>query len=600
MSLTQELRKKSSSRSRTFWIIGTVALLWIGWGIYYYFWSQSSDDTIVVAPTEYTIKKGDITLGLTADGNIQWNNTLSLGFETSGKVTKLNKNIGDTVKAGEVIAIIDGSDTRVEVQKAKNSLAQAMANYSIKVQPLSDLEKQQIEWGLAINQISYETKMLGFEKDIISSEKTITDLEKKLSDYQDDLKALIGESSNDPGSVNEKDFMIQVSDVYQSIKQYLITIDEFLWVSSERQNLNDNYEYLIAAKNSQLKSTAESLWLSLNSSPAPTNITLTQGMVDSTLADISKMRKLASTMIDVTDASVADSNNLTSATLTSNKNTFSSMYTAMSSKYTSIANTLEADNDKRRSIEQQITQAQADIEYQKKQIILKQKEIEQSKVSNEQQLANDTIDYTLKLDPLSADEKQLAELQLESAKISLREKELALSKTQLVSPVEGVILSLSGHVGEMATGTFATVATQGYTYVESAISEDDIELVKVWQKALITPESLPDAAFEWEVYYVSHIGDTDNNGIVTYQVLVKYTSEDTRLRTAMNVEISFITKQAKDVMLAPIKAVFAYENTPHVRLKDGTVKQVVTGFSDGKQTEIISGVEVGEVILVTN
>jgi len=202
-------------------------------------------------------------------------------------------------------------------------------------------------------------------------------------------------------------------------------------------------------------------------------------MVDSTLADISKMRKLASTMIDVTDASVADSNNLTSATLTSNKNTFSSMYTAMSSKYTSIANTLEADNDKRRSIEQQITQAQADIEYQKKQIILKQKEIEQSKVSNEQQLANDTIDYTLKLDPLSADEKQLAELQLESAKISLREKELALSKTQLVSPVEGVILSLSGHVGEMATGTFATVATQGYTYVESAISEDDIELVKV-------------------------------------------------------------------------------------------------------------------------
>jgi len=70
--------------------------------------------------------------------------------------------------------------------------------------------------------------MLGFEKDIISSEKTITDLEKKLSDYQDDLKALIGESSNDPGSVNEKDFMIQVSDVYQSIKQYLITIDEFL------------------------------------------------------------------------------------------------------------------------------------------------------------------------------------------------------------------------------------------------------------------------------------------------------------------------------------------------------------------------------------
>jgi hypothetical protein len=68
----------------------------------------------------------------------------------------------------------------------------------------------------------------------------------------------------------------------------------------------------------------------------------------------------------------------------------------------------------------------------------------------------------------------------------------------------------------------------------------------------------------------------------------------------MNVEISFISKQAKNIMIAPIKAVFAYENKPTVRLKDGTLKPVVTGLSDGKQTEIISGIEPGEVIMITN
>jgi uncharacterized membrane protein YcgQ (UPF0703/DUF1980 family) len=207
-------------------------------------------------------------------------------------------------------------------------------------------------------------------------------------------------------------------------------------VSDARRNLNDNYEYLIAAKNAQLKNNAEILLMELYEIKTPTNITLTQSMIDSTLADVSKMRKLASLMVDVMDASVSDSSNLTSTTISSLKSTFSSMYTALSSKYTSLVNVLETDTDKKRSLEQQIAQAKTDVDYQKKQIILKQKEIEQSKLSNDRQLKNDTIDYTLKLDPLSNDEKTVAKLQLEAARITVQEKQIALAKVQLKSPVE--------------------------------------------------------------------------------------------------------------------------------------------------------------------
>lgn len=569
-------------------------------GGWYYWWSSDTEEVIAVVPTEYTIKKGDITLWLTAEGTIQGDNILSLGFENNGKITSIKKNIGDVVKAGEVIATVDNAQARVDVQKAQNSLSQAMMNYSIKVKPLSELEKQQIEGSLSINQIDYESKILWFEKDIAASEKTIADLEKKLTDYQEDMKALIGEESAQAGSVNEREFSIQVADAYQAIKQNLVTIDEFLGVSTERRNYADAYRHLIAAKNSQLLNTAENLWMKLNTAQAPYPVILTQDMIDSTLSDIAAMRTLASTMVDVMDATVADTTLLSESEISSYKSTFSSMYTSMSSKYTTIAKSLETDTDKKRSLEQQIAQAKNDIEYQKKQIVFKQKEIEQSRVSNEQQLSNNKIDYLLKLDPLSSEEKQLAQLQLESARIALQEKQIELTKSTLKSPVDGVILTLDGHTGEMSPSVFATVATRGYTYVESSISEDEIELVKVGQKALVTPESVPDAAFEWDVYYVSTIGDTDNNGIVTYKVLVRYTSDDARLRTAMNVEISFISKQVKNVIVAPIKSVFAYNNSPHVRLKDGTLRPVVTGLSDGKETEIISGVEVGEVILISS
>jgi len=66
-----------------------------------------------------------------------------------------------------------------------------MANYSIKVHPLNDLQKQQIEGSLAMNQITYQNKLLGFEQDIATSQKTIDDLTKKLSNYNDDLAGII-------------------------------------------------------------------------------------------------------------------------------------------------------------------------------------------------------------------------------------------------------------------------------------------------------------------------------------------------------------------------------------------------------------------------
>lgn len=600
MSLKQELEKKKVSSQKLIRIAIGAGVLILIYGIFSYFSGGEEEVAVVATPTEYTIKKWNITIGLESEWTIKGSNTLALGFEWSGRVTSIKKNIGDPVKTGEIIATIDDTSARIELQKARNSLSQAIANYSIKVKPLSRLEIQQIEGSLAMNQITYENKILGFEKEISTSEKTIQDLEKKLTDYEDDLKALIGTNSTDPGSTNEKDFVIQITDAYQTIKQNLITIDNFLGVSDEKMTINDKYEYMISGKNAALKSQAENLWRQLSLIKAPENITLTQGVIDKTLSDMTKMRQLLSTMIDVMDATVPDEFNLTSATVSANKSTYLSLYTAISSKYQTVNNSLTTDSDKRRSIEQQITQAKVDRDYQKKQIALKQKEIEQSKQSNEQQIANDRISYTLQLDPLSDDEKTVASLQLESARIAVQEKQITLEKTKLKSPTDGIILTLDGHVGETAPSTFLTLATEGYTYVESSISEDEVELVKIGQKATITPSALPDAAFEGEVYFVSNIGDTDNNGIVTYKVYIKYNSEDTRIRTAMNVDISFISKQVTDVLIAPVKWVFAYENKPSVRMKDGTIKQVLTGLSDGKQTEIISGVTGGDVIMINN
>ena len=364
------------------------------------------------------------------------------------------------MKTGEIIGTIDSTSQTIDLQKAKNALSQAEANYSIKVQPLSDLQKQQIEGTLASSQIDYQNKQIGFEQNIATSQKTIADLKLKLANYQDDLNALLQTDSTDPGSSNEKDFSIQVMDVYQTISQDLETIDQFMGISPKNSNLNDTYEQLIAAKNSALKTQAEDLWRDLKTVTPPTSIVLTQNMIDTTLADITKMCQLLTVMISVMDATIPDGTNLTSATILTDKNQYSSMYTALTTKYQSVNSALTNASDQKRTINQEITQAQADIDYQNQQIALNQKEIDTAKASNDQQLANDKISYDLQLNPLTDDQKRLAQLELASAQIAIQEAEVALAKTQIKSPVDGVILTLTGHVGETSTGTFATIATQ--------------------------------------------------------------------------------------------------------------------------------------------
>jgi hypothetical protein len=71
-------------------------------------------------------------------------------------------------------------------------------------------------------------------------------------------------------------------------------------------------------------------------------------------------------------------------------------------------------------------------------------------------------------------------------------------------------------------------------------------------------------------------------------VYIRYANDDERIKTAMKVNVSFIQKQVKDVLVVPVKAVFAYQNKPHVTMEDGSLRSVITGMSDGKQTEIIS------------
>lgn len=627
MSLVQELKQRSSWTNR---VISIVIIIWLALGGYYGFqrFATSSATEETTTSSTATVKKTDITIWTESDWQIKWDSTLSLSFQTNWTIQSINKQIWDKVSKWEIIWILDSSDLQAEVRKATNSLNQAIANYNTKVKPLSTLEIQQINASLDINQVTYDTKVLSYEKDKTSTQKSLQDLETKRSNLVADLANVenwndlqLKKAELDQQLIQKaKDLSVQIDDIYQKNKDRLRSIDDFMWFSLEKSNNNDSYEYLISAKNSVYKSQALSLWTNLQWVSAPNTSNLAWDdllkALDQASNDAKKMRTLAQTMIDVMENTIASSTSLTDSQIATRKNTFTSMYNTSTSEYqqfevgkesykstllsstNSFDTSTDSQSDKIRSYKDQIAQVDADIAYQKQQVELKEKEISLSKVSNNQQLKKDNIDYQLKLNPLSSDEKNLYQLQLEAARISVLEKKLALAKATLRSPADGVILSIDWHPGETAASNFVSIATKWYTYIETALDQEDINKVKEWQIVTFIPEAFDNVSFTWEVYYIATEWTTDSNGIVTYKVLIKYSYDDARIKIGMKWTLTFVQKSVKNVLTLPVKAVVAYQNAPHVLLPDGTYRKVITGLSDWKQTEIISWLNEWDTVLL--
>lgn len=80
--------------------------------------------------TEYTTQEvvtGDLTVTVTATGNLEPRNQVEIGSELSGTIAKVNADVNDAVAAGQVLAVLDTTRLKAQVLQAESSLASAQA-----------------------------------------------------------------------------------------------------------------------------------------------------------------------------------------------------------------------------------------------------------------------------------------------------------------------------------------------------------------------------------------------------------------------------------------------------------------------------------------
>jgi RND family efflux transporter MFP subunit len=106
---------------------------WFGWQQYL----ASNTKTTVAASSTTTVTRGSIVSTVSASGNVSAPKTSALTFENSGRVTKVNVQVGDTVKKGAVLMELDTTklkqsvtEAQANLDSAKAALASAQAEYA--------------------------------------------------------------------------------------------------------------------------------------------------------------------------------------------------------------------------------------------------------------------------------------------------------------------------------------------------------------------------------------------------------------------------------------------------------------------------------------
>ena len=108
------------------WVWGGALLLAAAAGGLWY-WQQRQAANAAPAYSTQAVARGNLTLTVIANGTLQPTRSINIGSELSGTVLKVNVDVNDIVKKGQVMVELDTAKLRDQILRSKASLAAAVA-----------------------------------------------------------------------------------------------------------------------------------------------------------------------------------------------------------------------------------------------------------------------------------------------------------------------------------------------------------------------------------------------------------------------------------------------------------------------------------------
>lgn len=175
---------------------------------------------------------------------------------------------------------------------------------------------------------------------------------------------------------------------------------------------------------------------------------------------------------------------------------------------------------------------------------------------------------------------------------------------QVVSEYSGVVTEVSLAAGDGVSRNTGLITLYDEEQVTMAVSvlEEDLETIDTEGKVNISLTAYPDVTFTGVISEISDAEYDSSSGDVYYTVTVTVQGDVSGFYEGMTGEVTFVTEESQQVIYVSKRAVFTEGEKSYVKLYDeeGNImtKEVVTGFTDGVNIEIVEGLSEGDFVLI--
>jgi HlyD family secretion protein len=540
-------------------IAGLVVLLLIDMGLAYKSYQNNKNpnyETIAV-------RKGDIVERVSSIGAVESANQINLGFTTAGRIVDVKVKTGDRVSAGQILASQDSSDLIFQAQGAGAALESAAAKLA---QLLAGSSAEEI----AVAQTA-----------AVNAQKNLDDTRASLSDAE----ALAKNSLNDAYQDGQRTLDTSLLALQNSLQSNTDTL-EANKLAGVLSLLNPGA--LTDAKTQ--KTSADADYAAVRILAERSRLSLKQEDIDQAIEELRKALNSGYDALGHTyDALVATptSSNISQAELDAYKTIIAAARTSLNTALTNLIAAFQSIASQRIANQTNLNTAQAKV------------------TTAEGALATAKNQLSLKIAKPRQADIDLYQAQVRQAQASLSQIRNLISQKSIVSPIDGVITSLSFEKGEIVSPGQLAIAMNSLANFEikSNIVESDIKKVKIGDPADITFDAFGEESV-WNGRVVKiDPAQTVVQGVVYYTTTIALSGDDSQIKSGMTANLDIETDRHSDAVIIPIRSFkeAGGKKTAQLLENKNQMKEVeiTTGLKDENGLiEVLSGLKEGQTIVI--
>lgn len=535
--------QSNSSRRRWLWIGGGLAVIaivaFVILGPLRNQAGSAGDDLLSDPDRTAEAFVGELTANTTLSGRIEAQRAADLSFDRAGRIEQIHVAVGDTVAAGDPLVTLDTTDLARAVESAQQTVTIQEANLSRLLSPPAAATLAAAEASVASAQAQLDDLLAGPDDDTIAAaEASLRAANADVASAQARLGSATAPPTAEAVRAAELELELARQAATSAAEQHstILVTEPNQFLSEERlAELELSARTAAVQANAQLAAAQETYDNLVNGRPS--NISALQAQVASAVAQ----RDAAQTRLEQAQ---------TGAT------------------------------------EAQLAAARASL------------------ADAQLNLAN------LQNGPTAA-QQAAAEVQLEQAQLSLERAERDLANATLSAPFAGVVTAVNANIGETVSGPIVSLVAPDSLEVVSSVDEVDMDEVSPGMPARITLEGWPDTELSGTVAAIAPRATNSGNGPVSFDIYLSF--DETALASGLPVLVGMSadailnTDDQGEVLLVPNAAINADRTagTFSVNLivrNGGEITyepvEVTIGARDSRNTQIVSGLEAGDEVLI--